>query len=105
MNISHPNRIEFRVSNDELKILNQRIKESGFNKQQYLHKTIFSNIKILDRKSLQELIVQIRGIAININQIARACNSGHFEFEMERLNASLTAVNKSLEELWRYLRS
>lgn len=36
MNKTRPNRVFFRVTNEELKLLNQRVKESGMTRQDWI---------------------------------------------------------------------
>lgn len=99
MNKNRPNKITFRLSDSELQELRARIKKSGFNEQQFLIRALFSN-KVIEKETLHQLLVELRREGVNLNQIARACNSGNVAFETERIKQSIV----NLENLWRFLR-
>ena len=99
MNKSRPNKITFRLSDSELQDLQSRVKKSGFNEQQFLTRAVFSN-KIIDKESLHQLLIELRREGVNLNQIARACNSGNASLETERIKQAI----KKLEVLWQSLR-
>lgn len=99
MNKSRPNKVTFRLSDGELQELQARIKSSGFNQQQYLVRAVSSK-KMVDKETLRGLLMELRREGVNLNQIARACNSGNALLETERINQSLV----KLERLWQSLR-
>lgn len=99
MNKSRPNKITFRLSDSELQDLRARIEKSGFNEQQYLIRAIFSK-RLIEKETLHQLLVELRREGVNLNQIARACNSGNAPLETDRIKQ--TIIN--LEELWQSLR-
>ncbi len=99
MNKSRPNKITFRLSDSELQDLRSRVKKSGFNEQQFLTRAVFSK-KMIEKDTLHQLLVELRREGVNLNQIARACNSGNATLETERINQSIT----KLEKLWQFLR-
>lgn len=45
MNKTRPNRVFFRVTDEELKLLNQRVKESGMTRQDWLLSKVMKIIK------------------------------------------------------------
>lgn len=60
MNKTRPNRVYFRVTDEELKLLNQRVKESGMTKQDWILSVllpclnsgnIIKNNKVMDMDS------------------------------------------------------
>lgn len=60
MNKTRPNRVFFRVTDEELKLLNQRVKESGMTKQDWILSVllpclnsgnIIKNYKVMDMDS------------------------------------------------------
>ena len=55
---------------------------------------------MIDKESLHNLMIELRREGVNLNQIARSCNSGNTELEKDRINASLI----NLEVLWQFLR-
>lgn len=99
MNKSRPNKITFRLSDSELQDLRLRVEKSGFNEQQYLTRAVFSKT-LIEKESLHQLLVELRREGVNLNQIARACNSGNASLETDRINQSIT----DLEKLWQSLR-
>ncbi len=99
MNKSRPNKITFRLSDSELQDLRLRVEKSGFNEQQYLTRAVFSKT-LIEKETLHQLLVELRREGVNLNQIARACNSGNASFETDRINQSIT----ELEKLWQSLR-
>lgn len=99
MNKNRPNKITFRLSDSELQELRARIKKSGFNEQKFLIRALFSN-KVIEKETLHQLLVELRREGVNLNQIARACNSGNVTFETDRINQSIA----NLEKLWQSLR-
>lgn len=99
MNKSRPNKITFRLSDSELQDLRSRVEKSGFNEQQYLTRAVFSK-KLIEKESLHKLLIELRREGVNLNQIARACNSGNTSLETDRINQTIT----NLEKLWQSLR-
>ncbi|MBQ5472905.1 MAG: plasmid mobilization relaxosome protein MobC [Treponema sp.] len=99
MNKSRPNKITFRLSDSELQDLRSRVEKSGFNEQQYLTRAVFSKT-LIEKETLHQLLIELRRQGVNLNQIARACNSGNAPLETDRINQSIT----DLEELWQSLR-
>ena len=45
MNKTRPNRVFFRVTDEELKLLNQRVKESGMTRQDWILSKVMKIIK------------------------------------------------------------
>jgi len=99
MNKNRPNKITFRLSDSELQDLRARVEKSGFNEQQFLIRAVFSK-KLIEKDTLHQLLVELRREGVNLNQIAKACNSGNAPLETERINQSII----NLEALWRSLR-
>ena len=76
-----PIEVKFRLSEEEYRLLQQRLIEAGMNRNAFLVQLI-TGVQIYPRDKLMELSVQyqimnrlIRGIGTNINQIARVTNS------------------------------
>ena len=84
MNKSRPNKITFRLSDVELKSFKQRVKKSGFNNQQFLAKVIFQK-PVIEKETFEVLLLELKKQGVNLNQIARSCNSGNTEFEKQRI--------------------
>lgn len=99
MNKNRPNKITFRLSDSELQELKARVQKSGFNEQHFITRALFSK-RIIEKDTLYQLLIELRRETVNLNQIARACNSGNVPLETDRINQSIT----NLEELWQSLR-
>lgn len=100
MNKTRPNKITLRLSDNELKELKLRVKDSGFNEQQFLTNAIFSKV-LINKETLHQLLLELRREGVNLNQIARAYNSNHSGIgEQERLKNCI----ENLEKLWQSLR-
>lgn len=81
MGRKRPIEVKFRLSEEEYKLLQQRLVEACMNRNTFLVQLI-SGVQIYPRDRLMELNIQyqimnrlIRGIGTNINQIARVANS------------------------------
>lgn len=99
MNKNRPNKITFRLSDSELQELSAKVKKSGFNEQQYLIRAVFSK-SLIDKDTLHQILIELHREGVNLNQIARACNSGNAALETERIRQAI----RKLEVLWQSLR-
>ena len=91
--------VNFRLTPDELNKLNERIKASEYNKQQFLRKLAIEQ-PVVNKSSLSEIITELRRQGINLNQISKSCNMGNVVQEIPQ-------IKKTLEELnitWQFLR-
>jgi len=100
MNKSRPNKITFRLSDAELKSFKAQVEKSGFNNQQFLTKVIFQK-PVIERKTFEELLFELKKQGVNLNQIARSCNAGNAELEKQRI---LQTIQK-LEVLYGHIQS
>ncbi|MBO4534264.1 MAG: plasmid mobilization relaxosome protein MobC [Treponema sp.] len=99
MNKSRPNKVTVRLSDSELSDLKDRIKLSGFNQQQFLSRAIF-NKAMMNKEQLHSLLVELRREGVNLNQIARACNTYKVLDDEQRIKQTI----EKLEALWLCLR-
>ena len=99
MNKSRPNKVTVRLSDSELSDLKKRIKLSGFNQQQFLSRAIF-NKAMMDKEQLHSLLVELRHEGVNLNQIARACNTYKVLEDEQKIRQTI----ENLEALWLCLR-
>jgi len=68
-------KINIFLNEEENKILNEKVKKSGLNKSEFLRKIILDyQLKEKPDERFYEVLTQLRGMATNLNQIARACN-------------------------------
>ena len=99
MNKSRPKKVTVRLSDSELSDLKDRIKLSGFNQQQFLTRAIF-NKAMMDKEQLHSLLIELRREGVNLNQIARACNTYKVLDDTTKINQAI----EKLEALWLCLR-
>ena len=83
MGRKRPIEYKFRLSQDEAKKLQTKLTEAGIDRNNYLVKLIMDS-KIYPRDQMKMLNLQyaimnrlLRGIATNINQIAKVANASH----------------------------
>lgn len=89
--------LQFRVTEDELKIIDERFKKSyAKTRGEYLRRSALSSVNIvLDEEKFQQQNRQISGIATNINQIATRVNStGNLYAD------DLQEIRRKIQELW-----
>ena len=99
MNKTRPNKVTVRLSDSELSDLKKRIKLSGFNQQQFLSRAIF-NKAMMNKEQLHSLLVELRREGVNLNQIARACNTYKVLDDEQKIRQTI----EKLEALWLCLR-
>ncbi len=96
--IHRTKKLTFRVTEEELHSIKKKVHEAGISQQQFLLKSALDK-EIRHLKEYQSLMMQIKKIGVNINQIARHCNetgvlAGHEMHEIKR----------GMEQIWRLLR-
>lgn len=68
-------KINVFLNEEENKILNEKVKKSGLNKSEFFRKIILDyKLKEKPDEKFYEVLFQLRGMATNLNQIARASN-------------------------------
>ncbi len=84
---------QFWLSDEEERQLRLNAVKVGFSEVEYVRSLIMGyQPKALPPKELYDLIMEIRKIGININQIAKRVNSigvidvGYFRYEIDKLN-------------------
>ena len=64
------------MNEEENKILNEKVKKSGLNKSEFFRKIILDyQLKEKPDEKFYEVLSQLRGMATNLNQIARKANA------------------------------
>lgn len=91
-------KMTFRLTEDEYKIIKDKVSETGTSQQQFLLKTALGK-EIIHIKEFQELIFQIKKIGTNVNQIARHSNETGIVSEAE-----IAEVKGGLNQIWQFLR-
>lgn len=108
--------VTVRLSEYEWNSLEERIEESGQNKQSYMINALLGaeiapkeeiNIWKDIAGQLSELVKQLRGIATNINQIAHKANAtGELPLikVLEEINEQVAEIRKAGDQIWLSLR-
>jgi hypothetical protein len=104
-----PIEVKFRLSPAEYELMQQKLAESGMNRNAFLVRLI-SDAQIYPRDLLMELCLEyrimnrlIRGIGNNINQLTKVANStkstpsAHFLMDMHQ---EIQTMKKNLQPLW-----
>ena len=86
----------FRVNEKEYNKIKSKIEKSKLNTSEYLLKTAMDK-EIIVIKGLEEIIIQLRKIGNNINQLTKLCNQGRLT------NISLEDVKKEMKSIWQLL--
>lgn len=104
--------ITFRMTDEEYELLMERINKSGLKQQTYIINALMNahivgaeDMVIIENlnKTLSDSNRQLRGIAVNINQMAHVANaSGQLDMT-DRLLAYVSEINnmlKGVNEIW-----
>lgn len=96
------NQIKFYLSDEELNILNAKVKKINITRSKFLRECIKTNEIDLDQfnKNISDLIRQYKALGNNINQITRLAHQGIFKIEAMELKE----FTKELDKLWQSLR-
>ena len=107
------NVVKFRLSDDELAELQQKVEESGLNRNAFLvrmirHQTIYPADKLSELNiRMDALLVQLRGMATNLNQITKIANSRkevpHLGY-LEKLLTGMRGFIAALQPVWNDIR-
>lgn len=86
----------FRVNEKEYNKIKSKIEKSKLNTSKYLLRTAMDkDIIVVD--GLEEIIMQLRKIGNNINQLTKLCNQGRIT------NINLEDVKKEMKSIWQLL--
>ena len=71
---------KFRISKEELKLLDEKLSSTGLSLQTYMLRTALGmpihQYPVVLASNLREIYRSLRNVQGNVNQIAHACNSG-----------------------------
>ena len=108
--------VTIRMNKAEYDLLQNKVKESGQTQQAVVIHAI-AGLKIASAEEVEELkklnlmlaemLSQLRGVATNINQIARKMNAGGFiprEDILHYLNQNIRNYRKESEKIWQSIR-
>ena len=107
------NVVKFRLSDDELAELQRKVNESGLNRNAFLVRMIHQqpiypadNLSDLNLR-MDALLVQIRGMATNLNQITKIANNRkevpHLGY-LEKLLTGMRSFVAALQPVWNDIR-
>lgn len=83
----------FRVNEKEYNVIKTKIEKSKLNTSKYLLRTAMDkDIIVID--GLEEIIIQLRKIGNNINQLAKLSNQGRLT------NVNLEDVKEEMKNIW-----
>ena len=72
-NKSRPKQVMFRLSEEEAKLLQDKIKESGKTQQEYILSAVLEK-EILNTDGLKELLPELKRQGANLNQFTKKLN-------------------------------
>jgi len=92
------------LNEDENKILNQKVKKSGLNKSEFFRKIILDyQLKEKPDEKFYEILSQLRGMATNLNQMARTYNKYQGYMREDKINPLLNQIQNfilALQEVY-----
>ena len=86
----------FRVNEKEYNKIKSKIEKSKLNTRDYLFRPAMKK-EIIVIDGLEEIIIQLRKIGNNINQLTKLCNQGRLT------NINLEDVKKEMKSIWQLL--
>lgn len=98
MNKKRQNTAAFRLSDSERQVLKDRIKNSGMSSQEFLLRSSLER-PIMNVEVFQALLVELRKQGTNLNQIAKACNSGRQIDAAESAKAAARKIERTVQSL------
>jgi hypothetical protein len=83
------------LTKEELAVLKNNISKTSFNQSTYIRKCILNKeIKVIP--GIKELIIELKRIGKNLNQVARAVNEGSLKI----INDDLKDIKYDLSKVW-----
>ena len=109
--------ITIRMTEEEYALLCSKLKQTGVSQQAYIISAI-KNVSVIPSDQLavmkeisatfSSLEQQLRGMATNINQMARIANSRNYApgiRVLEKISREIEGYRKDSEEIWQSIRS
>ena len=97
-------KINVFLNEDENKILNEKVKRSGLNKSEFFRKIILDyQLKEKPDEKFYEILSQLRGMATNLNQMARTYNKYQGYMREDKINPLLNKIQNfilALQEVY-----
>lgn len=98
------NKINIFLNEEENKILNEKVKKSSLNKSEFFRKIILNyQLKEQPDERFYEILSQLRGMANNLNQMARTYNRYQGYMKEDRFTPLLHQIQDlvlSLEQVY-----
>ena len=98
MNKKRQNTAAFRLSDSERQVLQDRIKNSGMTSQEFLLRSALQK-PIMNVDVFEALLIELRRQGNNLNQIAKACNSGKQMDAAESARAAARKIERTVQAL------
>ena len=102
MNKKRPHQVTFRLSDEELEILKEKISSSGKKQQEYLRRAALE-MHITNMDPLKELIPEMKKQGTNLNQVAKKLNENGYVDYGNVLAGTLQEVKETWQSLKQYL--
>ena len=109
------NIVYVRMNDEEYELLKKKLEQTKLTLQSYIiNSSLNAKVPTADEvnelKKLNQLFAeynrQLKGIAVNINQMAKKINSNeNIEYEqLQKLDSQLLRMREEVQELWRLIR-
>ena len=110
------NLVSIRYSDEEYKVLHEKIKESGQTKSAYIiNATLNGKVSSADdvqemkeqSKLLSDIYKQLRGMGTNLNQMAHVANGKGIipsADKLKEIERKVVAVKKEVDDIWQSTR-
>ena len=90
--------VAFWLDDDEFLLLKNKISATGFTRSGYLRKSsLDKNITVIP--GIRDLVIEIKRIGNNLNQITRCVNEGLVKI----LGSDLSGIKEDLKKVWKQL--
>lgn len=98
MNRTRPKQIVIRASESEFLRIKKKVDKSKLSQNEYLLKCCLDK-EIIVVDGIRELVVELKRVGNNLNQLSRAVHEGR-----ANCKAELSEIEKELSEIWQLLR-
>lgn len=100
-NRTKQNLIRFYVDDNELAIMSERMKETGFtNRSEYMRRLAVDGMTVnVDTSAIRQLCSEFNAIGQNINQVARLVNGSGKVYQSD-----MRKLQNEVDKIWHILR-
>lgn len=103
-NKTRPNKVIFRLSDEELEVFKDKVKASGKNQQEYCMRAVLE-AKICNTDGLKALLPELGKQGSNLNQIAKTLNENGFVDYKRVLQTALVEHSETLKQIRELMKS